>query len=82
MEAAKYRNLRTLLQWDRAKAKETILRLREDSQLIVSDVEEEMIRLHGFKWEVRNSSSSYPVTDSHLYRYGQGSMLSLVWSVS
>jgi len=53
MESAKYRNLRTLLQWDRAKAKETILQLQEDSKQIVSDVEEEMIRLHGFKWKVQ-----------------------------
>lgn len=53
METAKYCNLRTLLQWDRAKAKETILKLQEDSKQIIADVEEEMVRLHGFKWEVR-----------------------------
>jgi len=56
METAKYRNLRTLLQWDRTKAKETVLKLQEDSKQIVSDVEEEMIRLHGFKWKVKHRS--------------------------
>lgn len=83
METAKYRNLRTLLQWDRTKAKETILKLQEDSKQIVSDIEEEMIRLHGFKWKVQLSiisSLSYAATDDISSRYGQGSMLSLVWS--
>jgi hypothetical protein len=83
METNKYRNLRSLLQWDRTKAKETVLKLQEDSKQIVSDVEEEMIRLHGFKWKVQfsiASALSYAATDDILSRYGQGSTLSLVWS--
>jgi hypothetical protein len=57
MEAPKYKNLRTLLQWDREKAKEMILRLQEDAKQTVSDIEDEMIRLHGYKWKVRVSIS-------------------------
>ncbi|KAG8807915.1 hypothetical protein FRC17_004206 [Serendipita sp. 399] len=52
MDAAKYRNLRSLLQWDRARAKETILGLRRDSEQVIEDIEDEMIRLYGFKWKV------------------------------
>jgi aprataxin len=65
METAKYRNLRSLLQWDRTKAKETILKLQEDSKQIVSDVEEEMIRLHGFKWKVQFVDHLCPLVRSH-----------------
>ena len=53
IETAKYHNLRTLLQWDRTKAKEAIMQLQDDSKQIVSDIEEEMVRLHGFKWKVQ-----------------------------
>ncbi len=52
MESTKYKNLRTLLQWDRAKAKETIESLQADSEQVVADIEDEMMRLHGYKWKV------------------------------
>jgi aprataxin len=52
MESAKYKNLRTLLQWDRTKAKETIENLQADSKQVVADIEDEMMRLHGYKWKV------------------------------
>jgi hypothetical protein len=52
MEVSKYRNLRALLNWDRTVAKETILQLQEDSKQVIEDIEEEMIRLHGYKWKV------------------------------
>lgn len=58
MDSANYRNLRALLQWDREKAKETILRLKEDSKQAIIDIEDEMIRLHGYKWKASASAAS------------------------
>lgn len=68
METAKYHNLRTLLQWDRAKAKETILQLQEDAKQVVADIEEEMVRLHGFKWKIWLGFHAVPSMD-HLHMH-------------
>lgn len=51
MDSSKYRNLRAILQWDRERAKETILQLKEDSKQVLADIEDEMIRLYGYKWK-------------------------------
>ncbi|KAG8841813.1 hypothetical protein FRB91_004657 [Serendipita sp. 411] len=65
MESAKYRNLRSLLQWDRERAKATVLRLQQDSKQIIEDIEDEMIRLHGFKWKVVNLSSQFVTSSAY-----------------
>ena len=62
METARYKSLQTLLRWDRDKAKETLLQLKEDSKQVVEDVEDEMIRLHGYKWQVRIRTRSHDFT--------------------
>lgn len=68
METARYHNLRTLLQWDRAKAKKTLLQLQEDSKQVVAHIEEEMIRLHGFKWKIWLGFHALPSMDHiHLH---------------
>ncbi|KAG8819519.1 hypothetical protein FRC19_009732 [Serendipita sp. 401] len=68
MESAKYRNLRSLLQWDRERAKATILRLQQDSKQIIEDIEDEMIRLHGFKWKIWTGFHAVPSME-HLHMH-------------
>ncbi|PVF98908.1 hypothetical protein CPB86DRAFT_704435 [Serendipita vermifera] len=68
MDASKYRNLRTLLNGDRTVAKETILQLQEDSKQVIEDIEEEMIRLHGYKWKIWTGFHSVPSMD-HLHMH-------------
>lgn len=45
-------NLRELLKCDREKAKEVIMDLYEESQKLRKVVEEEMVQMHGFKWDI------------------------------
>ncbi|KAG8800102.1 hypothetical protein FRC18_008114 [Serendipita sp. 400] len=68
MESAKYRNLRSLLQWDRERAKATVLRLQQDSKQIIEDIEDEMIRLHGFKWKIWTGFHAVPSME-HLHMH-------------
>ena len=45
-------SLRTLLRKDKARAKDIILAMKEDALSVQKDIETEMIRLNGFKWDV------------------------------
>ncbi|CAG7846436.1 SubName: Full=Uncharacterized protein {ECO:0000313/EMBL:CCA66944.1} [Serendipita indica DSM 11827] len=68
METARFKNLRTLLRWDRNKAKETIVQLQKDSEKVIEDIEDEMVRLHGYKWKIHIGFHAVPSMD-HLHMH-------------
>ena len=51
--AARLTNLRTLLHGDKERARELLYHMKEDSErLIKEEIEPEMLRRQGFKWDV------------------------------
>ncbi|GLB35012.1 putative C2HE / C2H2 / C2HC zinc-binding finger [Lyophyllum shimeji] len=51
-EANELDSLRTLLKGDKARAKQVISALREDAQTLRKEIEDEMLKRYGFKWDV------------------------------
>jgi len=45
-------SLKTLLSWDKEKAKNCLLDLQNESKKLISTIEEEMIEKYGFKWDI------------------------------
>ncbi|KAL0946964.1 hypothetical protein HGRIS_013118 [Hohenbuehelia grisea] len=45
-------DLRSLLQCDKARAKDLLVGLRDDVAAVVKEIEEEMVNRYGFKWDV------------------------------
>ncbi|KAG5654504.1 hypothetical protein H0H81_001145 [Sphagnurus paluster] len=52
LEANELNSLKTLLNSDRAHAKQVISALNEDAKSVRKDIEEEMVKRYGFKWEI------------------------------
>lgn len=53
-------NLRSLLRSDKERAKALITSLRDDAKIVAKEIEGEMMKRYGFKWEVWTGFHSTP----------------------
>ncbi|KAG9127505.1 hypothetical protein FRC07_012914 [Ceratobasidium sp. 392] len=61
-------NLVTLLKWDKAGALECLQQMRSDAENAKSMIEDEMVKKHGFKWDVLVGFHAVPSMDHvHLH---------------
>jgi aprataxin len=53
-------SLRSFLRSDKARAKTLITALREDAKIVAKEIEAEMMKRYGFKWEIWTGFHSAP----------------------
>ncbi|KAG6832364.1 hypothetical protein H0H92_002632 [Tricholoma furcatifolium] len=74
-------NLRTLLNGDRAQAKQVIAALSEDAKALKKDIEGEMLKRYGFKWDIWTGFHAAPSLP-HLHLHVLSSDLCSDWMKS
>ncbi|KAG8748728.1 hypothetical protein FRC10_000119 [Ceratobasidium sp. 414] len=61
-------NLSALLKWDKTGALECLQHMKRDAEKTKSMIEDEMVKKHGFKWDVRVGFHAVPSMDHvHLH---------------